>query len=282
MRSPFARCLFALSLLISMPLHAEDKAYTFGVITQRSPVLTAQYWNPILHYVSDRSGVPLRLKLAKTGPDHSKMIERGEFDFIYSNHNFSRQNSKTGYSVFARTIEPDIQGQLVVLADSEIRALSELKNKEVVFPSKAAFVGYHVPFDALLRAGIDVKPLFAGNQEGALGQLVSGRAVAAAVNSQVAKDYAARQGLGIRIIWSSEKYLNMPISSHPSVPKDAVKALQDAMLGMANDPEGARILAESAKLIKQKPPYGFVTATNGEYEKIRRFYETSLIEESAQ
>lgn len=281
-RIRFARCLAALSVLLSLPLQAEEKAFSFGVITQRSPVLTAQYWNPILHYLSERSGIPLQLKLAKTGPDHAEMIQRGEFDFIYSNHNFSKQNANAGYNVLARTIEPDIQGQLIVLEHSEIRSLSELNNKEVVFPSKVAFVGYYVPLDALLRAGITVKPLFAGNQEGALGQLMSGRAVAAAVNSQVAKDYAARRDIGIRVIWSSEKYLNMPISAHPRVPESTVKAIQEAVVGMGKDREGARILAESAKLIKQRPPYGFVTATNGEYEKIRRFYQTSLIEERLQ
>lgn len=275
----FASCFTTLSLLLPISLHAGEKVLTFGVITQRSPVLTAQYWNPILHYVRERSGIPLQLKLAKTGPDHAQMIRNGELDFIYSNHNFSKENGKIPYSVFARTVEPDIQGQLVVLADSPVRSLSELQDKEVVFPSRAAFVGYHVPLDALLRAGITVKPLFAGNQEGALGQLTSGRAVAAAVNSQVAKDYASRQDLGIRVIWSSEKYLNMPIASHPAVSKDSVQAVHDALVGMANDPDGARILAESAKLLKQKPPYGFVTATDSEYEKIRRFYQTSLIKE---
>lgn len=276
-----ARCVAALSFLLSLPLHAQEQVFTFGVITQRSPVLTAQYWNPILHYLSQRSGIPLQLKLAKTAPDHAEMIYRGEFDFIYSNHNFSKQNANVGYNVLARTIEPDIQGQLIVLEHSKIRSLSELNNKEVVFPSKVAFVGYYVPFDALLRAGITVKPLFAGNQEGALGQLMSGRAIAAAVNSQVAKDYAARQDLGIRVIWSSEKYLNMPISAHPRVSENVVKSIQEAFVGMGKDREGARVLAESAKLIKQKPPYGFVTATNGEYEKVRRFYQTSLIEDGA-
>ena len=35
--------------------------FSFGVISQRSPLLSAQFWNPILRYVSDRSGVPLEL-----------------------------------------------------------------------------------------------------------------------------------------------------------------------------------------------------------------------------
>lgn len=269
--------LFACLLLSGFSAQAQEERLSFGVITQRSPVLTAQYWNPILHYVTRRSGIPLQLKLAKTGPDHARMIGRGEFDFIFSNHNFAQENDKVGYVVFARTVEPDIQGQIVVLSDSPIDSLAELHGKEVAFPSMMAFVGYYVPQDTLLRAGIRVKPLFAGKQESAFAQLVSGRAVAAAVNSEVVKNYAARQNVGFKVLWSSEKYLNMPISAHPSLNPEQVLAVRNAFVTMANDPEGSKVLAESAKLIQQKPPYGFVPAKDSDYDSVRRFYRNSVV-----
>jgi phosphonate transport system substrate-binding protein len=255
----------------------QETVYSFGVITQRSPILTAQYWNPILRYVSEKSGVPLVLKLAKTGPEHSAMIGRGEFDFIYSNHNFKADNDAVGYRVIARPQEEAIQGQIVVLASSGIQSLRELEGREVVFPSRVAFVGYYVPMDALLRAGISVKPLFAGNQEGAMGQLKAGRVVAAGVNSQIMRDFANREQVEYRVLWSSEKYLNIPISVHPSVPKEKVARVRQALIHMAADPEGARILAASAELVKQKPPYGFVAAEDAEFDNVRRFYRTSLV-----
>lgn len=280
-RLPLAVVLaFVLVLCWSRAAQAEERRLSFGVITQRSPVLTAQYWNPILHFISRRSGVPLQLKLAKSGPEHASMIRAGEFDFIFSNHNFAPENDIVGYSVFARTVEPDIQGQIVVLSDSPIDSLAKLQDREVVFPSRMAFVGYVVPQHTLLRAGIRVKPLFAGNQESAFAQLASGRAAAAAVNSEVVKDYAARQNITFKVIWSSEKYLNMPVSSHPDLPSDQVTAVRDVMVNMANDPEGARVLAASAKLIGQTPPYGFVAAQNSDFEKIRRFYRDSLVKDA--
>jgi phosphonate transport system substrate-binding protein len=271
--------LAAAWLAACAPATAQDTAFSFGVITQRSPVLTAQYWNPILRYVSDRSGVPLRLKLAKTGPDHSEMIGRGEFDFIYSNHNFNAKNDSVGYRVIARPIEAAIMGQIVVAADSPIDKLADLDGKEVVFPSKAAFVGYYVPMDALLKAGVHVKPLFAGNQEGAMGQLKSGRVIAAAVNSQIMRDYAERENYRYRVLWSSEPYLNIPISAHPSIPEGRAKAVQSALVGMASDPEGHRILESSAQLIKQPPPYGFIAASDKDFNNVRQFYRRALVRE---
>jgi phosphonate transport system substrate-binding protein len=255
------------------------KAYSFGVVNQRSPVLHAQCWNPILRYVSEKSGVALRLKLAKTAPDHSAMIGRGEFDFIYSNHNFTPANDRAGYRVIARPVEAAITGQIVVPAGSPVQALSQLDGKEVAFPSRAAFVGYYVPMDALLRAGVHVRPLFAGNQEGAMGQLKSGRVRAVAVNSQVMRDYGEREGFAYRVIWSSEPFLNIPISAHPSVPLDKVRAVRAALIGMAEDPEGAKILAASAALIKQKPPHGFVAAGDRDFENYRLFFRNAVAKE---
>jgi phosphonate transport system substrate-binding protein len=205
------------------------------------------------------------------------MIRRGEFDFIYSNHNFIPENDVVGYTVFARPVEAAIRGQIIVLADASIRSLTELQNRNVVFPSTVAFVGYHVPMDALLHAGIQVKPLFAGNQEGAMGQLVSGRAQAAGVNSEIARDFALRHKVAYRVLWNSEEYLNIPISAHPIIPKVKVQAVREALLQMADDPEGLKILAASAALIQKNPPYGFVAASNTDFDNTRRFYKNSLV-----
>jgi phosphonate transport system substrate-binding protein len=242
-------------------------------------VLHAQYWNPILRYVGERAGVHLHLKLAKTAPEHSAMIRRSEFDFIYSNHNFTPANDRAGYRVIARPVEEAIRGQIVVPAESPVQSLRELDGREVAFPSRAAFVGYFVPMDALLRAGVHVQPHFAGNQEGAMGQLKAGRVVAAAVNSQVMRDYAQRENFGYRAVWSSEPYLNIPISAHPSLPQDKVLAVRTALVGMSSDPAGQKILAASAELVKQQPPYGFIAASDREFDNIRRFLRNSVVKE---
>lgn len=271
-------CVFALSLFAGAAV-ANDKVYSFGVINQRSPVLTARYWNPILTYLSVKSGLSLTLKLAKTAPEQAAMIGRGEFDFVYSNHTFLPQNAKVGYRVIARPREEAIRGEIVVLADSPVMSLQDLAGKEVVFPSPVAFVGYYVPMDALLHEGLEVTPVFAGNQEGGIGQLKARRVAAAGVNSQVMRDFAQREGVKYRVLWHSEEYLNIPISAHPTVPKADADKLREALVGMADDPEGAKILVAAAELIKQKPPYGFVAAKDQEFENVRRFYKKSLVKE---
>lgn len=269
-------CVTAIALLSYGGVRAQAPTYTLGVIPQRSALLSAQYWNPILRYAGSKAGVVLELRIAKTAPEHSAAIGRGEYDLIYSNHQFKPNNEAQGYRVFARPIEAAISGQLVVLDASPLRQLSELAGQDVVFPSEVAFVGFTVPMEALTRAGVKVKPLFAGNQEGAMGQLRAGRAVAAGVNSQVMQDFAKRENLNYRVLWSSETYLNIPLAAHPRLPAEHVQAIRAAFTGMADDPEGKRILEASAAVVRQAPPFGFVTAGDREYDNQRRVYRSAL------
>ena len=255
----------------------QNQPLSFGVIIWRSPTLTAQFWNPILRHVSERSGVPLQLKVAQTGPEHTAMVRRGEYHFLYSNHNFIKENEESGYRVFARSKEDAGTGEIVVLKDSPIRSLTALEGQEVAFPHTAAFYGYHLPMDALLRKGIQVKVHFAGNQEGAMGQLKAGRVVAAGVNAEVMRAFAQRENLAYRTLWSSDKYLSLALSALPSVPADTVKAVREAFLKMADDPEGAKVLEASARVLKQSAPMRFVAAKDSEFDNMRKFYRTTLV-----
>ena len=260
-----------------VPGWSQNQPLSFGVIIWRSPVLTARFWNPILRYVSDKSGVPLQLKVANTGPEHTAMVRRGEYHFLYSNHNFIKENEESGYRVFARSKDDIGTGEIVVLKDSPIHSLTELEGKEVVFPHIAAFYGYHLPMDGLLRKGIQVTPLFAGNQEGAMGQLKAGRVIAAGVNAEVMRAFAQREHLAYRTLWSSEKYVSLALSALPSVPAETVKAVRDAFIKMADDPEGAKVLMASKEVLQAQAPLRFIAAKDSEFDNIRKFYRTTLV-----
>lgn len=260
-------------LLAGMASAQAEQLYTFGVTNQRTPLLTAEYWNPILLYITKKSHVPLTLKMGRGSAETAEMIHRGAFDFVYSNHIFQWQNQAAGYRVFARPMQQSIRGEIVTLPDAPIRTLADLNGKEVAFPSKWAFVGYAVPMASLQRAQVRIKPVFASNQEGAMGQLRARQVSAAGVNSEIMRDFAKREHFRYRIVWSSIPYLNLPIAAQARVPADKIQAVKQAFLHMAKDPEGARILKASAQLVKQKGPLGFTAADDKEYENQKEVYD---------
>ncbi len=262
-----------LLILCGEALPSSDTPLEFGVISQRSPVLTAQYWNPIIRYVSEKSGVPIRVRIGKTGLETNEMIKRGEVDFIFSNHIFHPGNQGSGYYVIARDGGKPIYGQLVVPRDSPIKTLSDLASKTVVFPSRVAFVGFMVPFHQLYELKIPVNVKFAGNQEGAMGQLVAGTAVVVGVNSEVMREFALREKYEYRALWTSKPYLNMPIAARAGVPKKTVAAVRKALVGMKHDPEGRKILMASARIVGQDGLDGFEIANDRQYQEQKALYK---------
>ncbi|MFC5300348.1 phosphate/phosphite/phosphonate ABC transporter substrate-binding protein [Azospira restricta] len=275
------RCAAAVLLLLAAlaPLPAAAEAYSFGVLPQRSALLTAQYWNPILDHVGRKAGVTLALRVARTGVESSEAAERGEYDFIYSNHIFQPKVAAAGYRVILRTRDEAITGQIVTLAESPVRALQDLAGKEVGFPSRSAFVGYALAYDQLLRQQVAVVPVFGANQEGIMAQLKAGRIVAAGVNGVVMKAYAERERIGYRILWESQPYFNLPVAAHPRVPQAVVAAVAGAFTGLHEDAEGARLLAAAAAVVGQLPPLGFRAATPADYRNYVEFYRNTLIQE---
>jgi phosphonate transport system substrate-binding protein len=267
---PMRGLVLALILLTSGPLGgvpaAADEALIFGVLNQQSPALTAERWNPILHYLAAVSGVPLVLKMGPTVDETNAMMGRSVFDLMFTNHNFQSEFDGIGYRVIARWAGEPIRTVIAVSADSPIRHLRELEGKAVAFPSKEAFVGYAVPLVALRNARVNVSEVFAGNQEGAMAQLKARRVDAAAVNSRFLSQYAEREGVKFREIYVSEGFPELAVIIHPRVPAATVDKLRRALIGMADDPAAAPILAR----VKFK---GFAPASDREYDGVRRVYK---------
>ena len=256
---------------------AEQQPYAFNVLAQRSVSLTAQYWNPILMYVSKKSGVPLELRLAKSTKEANALAEQGAYHFLFTNHFFTPERDRLGFNVIARPAGPGIRAVIVVPQDSAIKTLQELQGKEVVFSSPDAFAAYWLPMDALLKSSVKVKPVFTPNQEAGLAQLKLGTFAAAGMNDTVIGRYARREGFEYRVLWTSEVYNDLCIMASPKVPADKVAAVKAALVNMMNDPEGRKVIKAGAELLKMKDNQGFIDSDNRDYDNYRAFYKRTLV-----
>ena len=273
----------AATMAVAVAMHSPGAAaqqqhtYSFYVLHQRTIALTAQYWNPILTYLTKASGVPLELKLAKTAKEGNAIAEAGKYDFLYTNHFFTPERDRLGYKVIARPAGPGIRSQIVVPVDSPIQSLQDLSGKEVGFVSQDGFTGYWLPMDALLRAKVDIKVVFTGNQEASSAQLRVNKIAAAGVNSSVMARYGRRESFEYRALWTSEIYQDLCIMANPKTPADKVAAVRAALINMAKDPEGRRVLEAGADLLKSNGELGFVAADNRDYDNYRKFYRTTQV-----
>jgi len=277
--SPFTRAAMIIAAAIGVYSAdaAAQRTYTFYVLNQRTVALTAQYWNPILTHVTAKSGVPLELKLAKTAQEGNAIAEAGRYDFQYTNHFFTPERDRLGWKVIARPAGPGIRSQIVVPVDSPIKTLQDLNGKDVAFVTPDGFTGYWLPYDALLRANVRVKVIFTGNQEASSAQLRINKVAAAGVNSSVMARYGRRESFEYRALWTSEVYQDLCIMANPAAPADKIAAVRAALVGMANDPAGRKVLEAGAELLKSAGDLGFVAASDRDYDNYRRFYKTTRV-----
>ncbi len=266
----------ALALLAMAPsAQAEPPSYTFSPVNQYDINLTASYWNPIIAYVSEKSGVNLKLKIGRTSADTTSYVLAKEVEFVFTNHLFTPEREQLGWKVFGRRQSPALQGQIVVPADSPVTELSQLNGQEVAFAGPEAFIVYKVPYAHLQSKGIKVKVVFAGNQNAAFAQLFSGKVMASGANSQLAQGYAQREGKKFRVLWSSEPFQDLALMASGKVRDRDLKAVAAAFFEMSKDPRGREILSRASKEVGLSADAYFIPASAADYASYRRFYQSA-------
>jgi hypothetical protein len=100
--------LFAASVLACASATAAP-TYQFSPVNQYNVQVTAAFWNPIMEYVSQRSGVTLRLKIGRTSADTTAFVLAQEVDFAFTNHLFSPERERMGWRVLARRDAPPVR-----------------------------------------------------------------------------------------------------------------------------------------------------------------------------
>ncbi len=252
----------------------QSATYRFSPVNQWDIARTAAYWNPIIRYVSDKSGVRLELKIGRTSADTTAYVLAQEVEFVFSNHLFSPERDQLGWKVFGRRWTPPLQGQIAVPFDSPITRLEELKGQEVVFAGPEAFIGYKLPYAHLLSKNIDVKAVFAGNQNAAFAQLFAGKAKAVGSNSALVDGYSVREGKKFRVLWTSEGFHDLALMASSKVPEQDVKAVASAFINMHRDPAGKAILVKASEEVGLDRQAYFLPATGGDYAAYRRFFQS--------
>ena len=259
-------------LLFARAAAAEPHSYNFSPVNQYNLQISASFWNPIIRYVSTKSGVHLNLKLGRTSADTTSYVLAREVDFAFTNHLFSPDREKMGWTVFGRRDAPPVHGVIVVPADSPIKDIGELAGNAIAFPGPEALVGYKIPYAQLLRKNIAVTPVFTGNHDAAFSQMFAGKVKATGANSQLVNGYAKREGKAFRVLWSSPPYNELALMASPRVPAAEVRAVARAFLTMRDDPEGRKILDAATELVRAAKPVAFVPASDADYAAYRAFY----------
>ena len=254
-----------------------QSVYRFSPVNQYGINLTAAYWNPIIGYVSEKSGVKLALKIGRTSADTTSYVLAREVEFAFTNHLFSPERESLKWKVFGRRQTPPIQGQIIVPADSPITDLAQLEGNDIAFPGPEALVSYKFPYAHLLSRNIKFMVVFGGNMDGAFAQLFSGRVQAVGANSQLTDGYVLRENKKVRVLWASEPLHDLALMVAPQVPEKDVKSVTQAFIGMAKEARGQDIIRQASAMVGLPGDTYFIPSDGNEYGAYRRFYQSAPV-----
>ena len=251
--------LFALAPALTQAADAKPAVYRFSPVNQWDINRTATYWNPIIQYVSEKSGIQLQLKIGRTSADTTSYVLAQEVEFVFSNHLFSPEREALGWKVFGRRNAPPLRAQIAVPADSAITSLDQLKGQQIGFAGPEAFIGYKLPYAHLLSRKIDTTAVQAVGS-----------------NSMLIDGFSVKENKKFRVLWTSDEYHDLALMySTKKVPEKDVKAISAAFLGMHQDPRGAQILHAASNEVGLKQDAYFIPASDNDYASYRRFYQTA-------
>ncbi|MDH5217185.1 MAG: phosphate/phosphite/phosphonate ABC transporter substrate-binding protein [Gammaproteobacteria bacterium] len=243
--------LYFLISLFSIAANAETE-YVIGRAPQLSAVAVSQVWTPFIEYLNEHTGYKFKLKVYQERREFEQDVINGSLDFYYGNPGYLVVGKKLhGYDGLVRSNKKQLKGIIVARADSGITHISQLENKDIVFPGKNAFAAslyirsllsqeLKLPFQEKYVTGHDNV-----YRAVALGRYPAGGGVVRTFDREPATLKSK-----LKIIYETPGMAPHPVAVHPRVPSAVKKALADTVLEMPNSPEGNALLT---KVKIQKP-----------------------------
>jgi phosphate/phosphite/phosphonate ABC transporter binding protein len=132
-----------------------------AILPLYSAITLFERFDPLMRYLSSRTGREFKLVIPKDFEDFFAIIERGDADFSYSNPYIYIQLANRGLlTAFANTVLEEtgdiFRGIIITHRDSPIRTVEDLKGKDVMVVSYRSAGGFLAQKLFLSESGIDV------------------------------------------------------------------------------------------------------------------------------
>lgn len=221
-----------------------ERTYTLA----RAPQLTArtlvETWGPFVQRISRDTGISINLQVFDSRERFEAELFAGLPDFAFGNpyHSILAHES-LGYVAMIRDDSTLLVGIIVVRKDSPIRAIQDLMGKLIAFPDPHAMAA-SLYTRALLSEEHHLKfePLYVGTHENVYRSVYLGRADAGGGVQRTLDEEPVELRNQLRVVFETPGVPPHPLIAHPRVPPEVRERLSAAILRMADDAEGRKLL----------------------------------------
>ena len=220
-----------------------SKTYTFDVVPQLTAAKIYTTWSPLLQRVGQDAGLCFELRVSATIPEFEQKLLKGEPEFVFLNpYHAVLAYQKKKYQPLLADSEDLLTGILVVRADSPVKSLDELKGKNVTFPAPNAFAASLLIRAELAKRKIDINPVFVKTHSNVYRSIISKDVMAGGGVNNTLDNEAPEVRQQLRVLFETPAYTPHPVATHPSVSAAVRERFLKAMLKLAQDEEGRKLL----------------------------------------
>ncbi|MBN1133330.1 MAG: phosphate/phosphite/phosphonate ABC transporter substrate-binding protein [Methanosarcinaceae archaeon] len=225
-----------------------------GVSALISPQGTMIYYEEILDYVSERTGLPVSLVQRDSYLEINELLESRYIDVAFVGPGqYIEGREKFGLELLVAPVvdgEPYYYSYIIVPSNSEVASIAELKGKRFAFTDPLSTTGKYYPTYVLLLMNKTPDTFFSSyvythsheaSIEAVARNLVDGASVEGLVwdyLSQTKPETTSKT----KIILKSPPYGITPLVVHPEMSLELKEELKTIFLTMHKDPKGEEIL----------------------------------------
>lgn len=246
--------LSLLALGLARGASAQAPVLRVTAIPDEAPTELARKAAPLMAYLQQRIGMKVEYTPVTDYAAAVEVLVARKVDLAwFGGFTFVQASVRSGGKVvpLVQRAEDERFRSVFITADPEVRALADLKGRDVSFGSPSSTSGHLMPRSALMQAGLNPerdfrRVAFSGAHDATIAAVAAGKVHAGALNISVWEKFVADRKVDparVRVIHTTEPYHDYNWSVHAELSAELRDKLRQAFLALDRDtPQGAEIL----------------------------------------
>lgn len=227
---------------------SKQAPFTMGIFPLLSSGQIEKLFAPLAAHVTQNIGHPVRLRTKPNFADYTAELSRKVYDIAFVQpFDYVAAHDKYGYIPIARRTG-ELSATLVVLPDSQLHSLQDLKGKKVGLPPEIAAVSY-LTRTALMDAGLnihnDVTLAYFKAHDACLNQLMLHKVDVCGSASHPIRFFENKWNVKFRTLATTKSIPPAVFMVHKRVSTKDREAITEAILSWQKSEQGRGALQES-------------------------------------
>jgi phosphonate transport system substrate-binding protein len=248
------RALMTCAVIAFASLPHAQTVFRVTAIPDESPTELARKAAPLMKYLEAKLGMKVEYTPVTDYAAAVEALVNKKIDLAwFGGFTFVQANLRSGGRMIplAQREEDEKFRSVFVTGDPAIRALADLKGKDVSFGSQSSTSGHLMPRSFLLQAGLDPerdfrRVAYSGAHDATVAAVAAGKVQAGALNISVWDRLVAEKKVDtdrVRVFYTTPPYYDYNWTVHADTPAALRDKLSAALLSLSRDtPEGREIL----------------------------------------